>query len=101
MTPAWPRWVAFALNCWECDAATHAGCARRTGRRETALAQLEKVNGMSAEEAQDLMDAVREQWDRRSQRTWTVAVSEELYRRYPVLVDLFDDDPGVNERGAP
>jgi hypothetical protein len=91
--------VDFALNCWGCDAATHPGCAGLTGRRETARGQLEKVNGLSAEEVEDLIAAAREEWTRRSQQRWTVAVSDELCRRYPVLVGLFDDSN--DEKGAP
>ena len=93
--------VDFALNCWGCDAATHPGCAGPTGRRETARAQLEKVNGMTAEEVQALLDAAVEEWARRSQRAWTVVVSAELCQRYPVLVGLFDDDAGSEEKAQP
>jgi hypothetical protein len=91
--------VDFALNCSGCDAATHAGCAERTGRRETARSQLEKVNGLSAEEVEDLIATARKEWIRRSQQRWTVAVSDELCRRYPVLVGLFDDSN--DEKGSP
>lgn len=62
--------VDFALNCWGCDAATHPGCAGLTGRKEAARAQLEKVNGMSAEEVEALLDAAGEEWARRSQVDW-------------------------------
>ena len=82
--------VDFALNCWGCDAATHPGCAGLTGRKEAARAQLEKVNGMSAEEVEALLDAAGEEWARRSQVDWTVVVAPELTERYPVLVALFD-----------
>jgi hypothetical protein len=63
--------VAFALNCWGCDAATHPGCAGLTGRGETARVQLERINGMSAEEVEALMAATWEEWARRSERAWT------------------------------
>lgn len=82
--------VDFALNCWACDAATHTGCAGRTGRKETARAQLQKVNRMSAEEVESLLAAAGEEWARRSQMGWTVEVARELTKRYPVLVGLFD-----------
>lgn len=94
--------VAFALNCWGCDAATHPGCAGLTGRGETARAQLEKINGMSAEEVEALMAATREEWARRSERAWTVRASAALCERYPVLDGLFaDDSPVVTEDAAP
>jgi hypothetical protein len=93
--------VAFALNCWGCDAATHPGCAGLTDRRETARAQLEKVNGMSAEGVEVLLAAAGEEWAQRSQQPWTVAVSDELCQRYPVLVGLFDDEAGNDKRGGP
>jgi hypothetical protein len=90
--------VDFALNCGGCDAATHYGCAGLTSRRETARAQLEKVNAMTREEVQALLDAAGEEWAQRSQRRWTVTVAAELCERYPVLVGLFDDDVGDDER---
>ena len=85
--------VDFVLNCGPCDAATHAGCAERTGRKETARTQLQKVNGMSAEEVERLLAAAGEEWSRRSQKGWTVEVALELTERYPVLVRLFDAGP--------
>ncbi len=91
--------MAFALNCWGCDAATHPGCAGLTRRKETARAQLQKVNAMAPDEVQALLDAAGEEWARRSLRPWTVAVAAELCERYPVLVGLFDNEAGHEEEG--
>ena len=92
--------VDFALNCWVCDAATHPGCAGLTGRKEAARAQLEKVNGMSAEEVEALLDAAGEEWARRWQVDWTVVVAPDLTERYPVLVALFDAGHGARRPSA-
>jgi hypothetical protein len=77
--------ASVRILCPACDSARHFERAGQLGKGADALATLARVNGISEEEARALQDDAVTQWKRRSRRSWTVRVSEELLLRYAVL----------------
>jgi hypothetical protein len=88
--------VGFRMLCRACSDARHFG---RAGREETR-AHLAEVNGLDEAGAARLQDAAREEWDRRSQMSWSMGVAAELLDRYPALSVLvgLGGRPGDGQR---
>ena len=61
--------------CTPCHQATHFGHAQIQGRDQEALAQLCHVNGWTAQQAWEHVDAAFATWQRRSEHTWELDLS--------------------------
>jgi hypothetical protein len=75
----------LVMLCPSCHTATHMGRAVRHGLKNTAVAQLCRVNGCSATEAEGLFKDAMKVWRQRSGHDWTTLVSDDLRTRYPAL----------------
>jgi hypothetical protein len=76
------------VHCHECDSVIHMGRTVAHGGRETAIAQLCKVNGIGPEEAGELFAAAMIVWRKRSKKKWRIAVAKPLLKYYPQLAAL-------------
>lgn len=72
--------------CPACHSVKHLGMAMKLGKLERAMTHLMKVNGWSAQQAEDYAVAAFEQHHKRSERQWVVDLSwvEETYGIKPV-----------------
>lgn len=61
--------------CTDCHTVTHFGLAQVRGVGDRALAHLRQVTGLSAADADELVQATYELWHWRSARTWTLDLS--------------------------
>ena len=77
--------TGFDMLCPDCHRAIHIGHAQLHGHWENALAHLSRVNNITHHEAETLAQEALTLWRERRQKTWTLAVSEPLLRRYPQL----------------
>lgn len=80
--------VGLKMQCRDCDAAVHMGRAVKKGFGNRALAQLVKVNGISAAQAKMLYRRALDEWKRRNKSEWRIAVAKPLLERYPELAAL-------------
>lgn len=69
------RLTRLVALCAPCHQATHFGHAQIQGRDQEALAQLCHVNGWTAQQAWEHVDAAFELWQRRSQHVWELDLS--------------------------
>lgn len=99
--------TGFVVLCPDCNLVHHMGRASQLGLRGRALDHMAEVNGLTYDEVVDLVDRAFEEWERRSQRRWAVAVVPALRSRYPDLaaMDNTSGSPGegrqrVRARGA-
>lgn len=60
--------------CPPCHEVKHIGRAEATGNFPRALKHLQKVNGMSKEEAMDYVRDVAKVWRERSKQNWTLNI---------------------------
>jgi hypothetical protein len=77
--------VGFEILCDPCNWATHIGLAGVRGHSQEARAQLARVNHMTPEEVEALIERATGDWKRRSQMRWKVAVKHRLLGAYPQL----------------
>ena len=77
--------------CPACHSVKHIGMAAIRGRRRQAVAHLAKVNGWSVADAEFYIEAVMEQWARRSRHQWTLDLSV-LHDRYGVTLDALPQE---------
>jgi hypothetical protein len=61
------------------------GLAGLRGHLQEARAQLARVNRMTLQEVEALIERATEGWKRRSRMRWKVAVKERLLEAYPQL----------------
>jgi hypothetical protein len=91
--------TAFEIVCRDCDSVGHLGKSLLIGskkgdegtadRGEQAVAQLMRVNGITKQQANKLIDDAFGKWIERSKhKTWAVEVAPELIEKNPVLSDL-------------
>lgn len=80
--------VGLRIQCRKCDAAVHMGRTVKRDLRDMTKAQLVKVNGITPREAQMLFDSAMEEWRRRNEKEWRIAVAKSLLDRYPELAVL-------------
>jgi len=89
----------FAVNCRECDLATHIGRAIQHGFADEAIEQLCRINNCSRKQADTMIDNALNKWRKRSSQSWMIVVDAALLRRYPALEVLHgkrgDAEPGV------
>lgn len=85
------------LQCRRCDLATHIGLADSRGRGDVARWQLARVNQITMEEVELLVEGAYERHATLSRhREWTVEVHAPLVDVHPELADLpaLDADAG-------
>ena len=76
------------IVCRDCDAVTHIGSTSGRGYLEAARDHMARINGISTDEANVLIDVAFREWQGRSRLPWTVSVSADLLARYPELAVL-------------
>jgi hypothetical protein len=76
------------LVCPDCNGVTHIGSTSARGYFDQARDHMAAVNGITADEADRLIDAAFREWSQRSRLTWRLAVSPDLLARFPELVVL-------------
>ncbi len=94
--------TGFAMLCTDCNLVHHMGRASQLGLADRALAHMAKVNGMTSEEVDALVDQAYDEWKRRSGRHWTMTVDQALRPQYPELKALEDASasPGAGRQRA-
>lgn len=87
--------TALEIVCRDCDSVLHYGktllIAEQKGidRDEQAVSHMMKVNGISGDEARDMILDAMAQWMMRSKRkTWAIQIAPELIEKHPILVGL-------------
>ena len=80
--------VGFEIRCLLCHNATHVGRAIELGFEQDAIQQLRKVNRCADREVVEMIAAARSQWEKRSEKKWTVAIAPALLKRYPRLGEV-------------
>jgi hypothetical protein len=90
---------AFEIVCRDCDSVLHLGKSLLIGgkrgdegtaeRGEQAVAQLMKVNGITKQQANKLIDDAFGKWmDRSKRKTWAIQIAPEVVETFPILTDL-------------
>jgi hypothetical protein len=77
--------TGLEVHCHDCDSVMHMGRTVAYGGRDTAIAQLCKVNGIGPEEAGVLFASAMIVWKKRSKKKLRIVVVESLLKRYPQL----------------
>lgn len=67
--------VGLTCLCSDCHEVKHIGLAQVRGRYREALEHLKKINRISTEEAEVIVEEAFEIWRARSERTWKLDVS--------------------------
>jgi hypothetical protein len=80
--------VGLRMQCRNCDSAVHMGRAVRRGFGSAAIAQLVKVNRISAPEAKMLYGRAMGTWKQRNTKKWRIVVAKSLLERYPEMAAL-------------
>ncbi len=93
--------IGFEMLCPGCHNAIHIGHARLHGHWETALTHLCRVNGMTRKEGEALAREALTIWQERSQKKWTLAISNPLLKLYPQLRILIGNRVAPAERDTP
>jgi hypothetical protein len=82
--------VRFQALCPKCHQVKHFGLATANGRYAQAVRHLRKVNGWSEDDVKYYLEAVYEQWMRRSSHEWTLDLSYlEQWRQTAERKELF------------
>jgi hypothetical protein len=61
--------------CPACHEVKHFGLARVRGHEQRALKKFMKINKLTYEEANIILDFVFQQWENRNKKTWTLDIS--------------------------
>jgi hypothetical protein len=80
--------IGFEIRCLLCHNATHIGRAIELGFEQDAIRQLCKVNRCTEREVREMIVAAMSQWEKRSEKKWTVVVAPALLKRYPRLQEV-------------
>jgi hypothetical protein len=80
--------IGFEIRCLLCHNATHIGRAIELGFGQDAIRQLRKVNRCTEREVGEMIVAAMSQWEKRSEKKWTVVVAPALLKRYPRLQEV-------------
>ncbi len=67
--------VGFIALCPYCHKVKHPGLASIKGESHIVLAQLQKVNSMSEDQAKKALDEAFEKWRERSEHQWSLDIS--------------------------
>jgi hypothetical protein len=78
--------VGFQLICRDCNFVNHLGKAKDLGLADQAVKHLMSVNGLSKEQALEIVSRAVDTWLRRSSISdWTIEIRSDLVENYPVL----------------
>jgi hypothetical protein len=89
------RLTALRILCRDCDSVCHAGRAGKEAREPggRVSVHLARVNGITEQEAQKLLQRAFQEWTERSCLSWKVEVAPELLARFPELKVLHGKEP--------
>ncbi len=83
------RLEGFRLVCRDCSNVFHFGKAVTLGIQDEAIRHLMKVNNVTKAVALDIVEEAFTVWNRRSSiQDWTIEISKEVVREYPVLAGI-------------